>query len=185
MALNLINKITARDLGFDKPTIQELVFGNKETLIPLFRVIGVMTDKKSYVDSNSGDVGFGLKGQFEATNIHNGETFGAAVCYLPSMAANMVIAAFDMAKEEDPKANVRMAFDVFAKYDAKAATSYVFGVTPLTDPNRIDALAELRTQAGDLPALPAPTAAVSEADKAAAAATEAAADAGKEKPAKK
>jgi hypothetical protein len=157
--MELLRKITMKGIGWDKGNILELVLPYKDDPkpVPIARIFGVMTDTKTYVDANTGDTGEGLKGQFEATNIKTGEVYTAPVCYLPGAAMDMITAAFSMAKEQDASSTVKFAFDVFAKYDSTAATSYTFGVKPLVEANKIDPLAELREASGNLPALPAPS----------------------------
>lgn len=119
-------KLSVKELGWDKPTILQTVLANQESNHPLARFMGIATGLKPYKikeGENAGQVGYGLLGQFEGENLITGESKQGSVLYLPGYINDMVVAALSSGEDV---ASVRIAFDIYAKYDADAATSYVF-----------------------------------------------------------
>lgn len=126
----LEKKLSIKGLGFDKKTILQRVLTNEQAEHALARIVGVAIQPRPYrikEGERAGEIAFGLMGQFEGTNLDTGETMTSAVCYLPEYATEMVLGALTL---EDVD-SVRIAFDIYAKYDENAATSYVFSVRDL------------------------------------------------------
>lgn len=143
-------KISAKDMGFTKPIIQALVIGAQEVDHFLFRAVGIASALKPYKikdGDRAGEIAFGLLGQFEGTNA-DGETKMGSVLYLPGYVNDMIVAALSM----DDTAAVKIAFDVYARYDETSATSYVFTARDLLNAEP-QGLAEVKAE---LTALPMP-----------------------------
>lgn len=145
-------RISARDMGYSKSRILEMIMGDKGSDHFLFRVVGVASGLKPYRNKQEGDrqgeVMFGLLGQFEATNA-DGEVKVGSVCYLPGYVNDMIVAALSM---EDTAA-VRIAFDVYARFDESAATSYVFTARDLLNAEP-QGVAEVKAELASLPMPP-------------------------------
>jgi hypothetical protein len=128
---SLDKKLSVKGLGWDKATILKTVLEDQASEHFLARIVGTATQPRPYKikeGERAGEIAFGLMGQFEGTNGSTGETITSAVCYLPEYATEMVLGA--LGAGEDVSA-VRIAFDIYAKYDEKAVTSYVFSVRDL------------------------------------------------------
>ncbi len=128
---SLAKKLSVAGLGWDKPALQKLTLGDQTSEHHIARFVGVATAPKPYKvkeGDRAGETAFGLLGQFEGTNSHTGETINSAVCYLPEYATEMVIGALT---SSDDVQSVKIAFDIYAVYSAKSATSYEFGVRDL------------------------------------------------------
>jgi hypothetical protein len=123
---SLAKKLSIATLGLNKPDIQALVLGDRNSEHFLARFVGVATSPKPYKDPETGDTKFGLMGQFEGTS-RDGVVMTSAVLYLPQYAMDMVLAALSL----DDVAAVNIGFDVYATYDEGSATSYTFGVRDL------------------------------------------------------
>lgn len=147
-------KISAKEVGFSKANILQLVLNERTSDVFLFRVIGQATDlqayKSKFEDREEEEEGFGLLGQFEATT-NSGEVFTGQTLYLPKFAQSMVVGAVKNGN------NVGVALDIYAAFDEEAATSYVFKVRSLLEPDR-SAIDALKKSIGNtpMPALPAP-----------------------------
>jgi len=139
-------KISAKELGYAKADIMALVLADRDSEHFLYRVIGQASDVQAY-DGEYGE-GFGLMGQFEATT-RDGETVIGTTLYLPNIAQNLVVSAVRSGN------TAGLAMDVYAVFDEEAATSYVFKVRSLIEPDR-SAIEQLKQQIGStpLPALP-------------------------------
>lgn len=127
---SLSKKLSIKGLGYDKATILKLVLSDQNAEHFLARFVGVATQPKPYKikeGERAGEIGFGLMGQFEGTSA-DGEVLTSAVCYLPEYATEMVLGALGAGEDV---VSVKIAFDVYAIYDEKAATSYTFTVRDL------------------------------------------------------
>lgn len=145
-------KLSAKECGWDSTRILEAVLANKNSDIPLLRVIGMATGWSEY-QSDYGD-GESLIGQFEATNT-DGDVFNGSSLYLPAYIQDMVLANL---KASGEGAGVQIALDIYARYEASAATKYIFVGRSLlaADTRAVDAI---KAQLGStpMPALPAPS----------------------------
>lgn len=127
----LDKKLSLKGLGWDKATILKLVLSDQVAEHHLARFMGIAYAPHPYKikeGERAGETAFGLKGQFEGVNSETGETIQSAVAYLPEYATDMVLGA--LAAFDDVQ-SVKIAFDIYAKYDDKAATSYTFSVRDL------------------------------------------------------
>lgn len=119
-------RISTNELGYDKATIQELTLPTRDKPVPIFlcRFIGEARDLKAYQKKAEGDrpasIGYGFLGEFEGTGA-NGVVKTGTVLYLPGYLEDMVSSAMSGGENA-----VRLAVDIYATYDADAATSYVF-----------------------------------------------------------
>lgn len=151
-------KLSVQSFGFDKGRILELIMSDKGRDHFLMRAVGTVTDTKAFKSrklNERGEAleGFGLIGQFECTG-PDGEVKTGNPLYLPSYVADAIAGALDAA---DGDANVDIALDVYVRFDADAATSYVFVVRSLikADTTAVD---RVKAQLSNvpLPGLPAP-----------------------------
>lgn len=142
-------KLSVGELGFDKGTILETVLANREEKHFLARFAGVVTGLKPYKIREgelAGETAFGLMGQFEATR-NDGTTQDGSVLYLPGYVNDAIVAIF---QSDDSVATIKIAMDVYASYDADAATSYVFTVNDLLNTGS-EAVAEVNAEIKGLP----------------------------------
>ena len=141
-------KISPKDFGFDKATILEMVLANKQAEHALYRVVGIATALKPYKDKESGEIRYGLSGQFEATSVH-GELKNGSALYLPSYINDMIVAALSLEGTEA----VKIAFDIYAQFDETSATSYVFTGRDLLNAGSTS-VEEIKAEISALPAMP-------------------------------
>lgn len=144
-------KLSLRELGFDKGRILETVMGNRNEQHFLARFIGVANGVKPYKikeGDRAGEVAFGLMGEFEGSD-SDGVTANGAVLYLPGYVSDMITSILQSSEDIS---GVRIAFDVYARFDEKAATSYVFVVNDLLNTQQ----AGVEEVKAELKALPMP-----------------------------
>lgn len=123
-------KLSVKELGFDKKSILAHVLANTQENHFLARFVGVVTGLKPYKikeGDRAGELAFGLMGQFEGNNA-DGEAKDGSVLYLPGYVNDAIVSIF---QADETVSSVRIAYDVYAKYDEDAATSYVFTVNDL------------------------------------------------------
>lgn len=123
-------RLSVKELGFTKAAILALVLSNVEEKHFLARFVGVATGVRPYKikeGERAGELAFGLLGQFEGTNA-DGESKDGSTCYLPGYFNDMIVSIF---QSSDDVSAVKIACDVYAQFDDKAATSYVFTVNDL------------------------------------------------------
>jgi hypothetical protein len=123
-------KLSVKELGWDKAAILKTVLSNQEEKHHLARFVGVVTGLKPYKikeGDKAGEVAFGLMGQFEGSNA-DGESKEGSTLYLPGYVNDAIVSIFSA---DSDVTSVKIAFDVYASYDADAATSYVFTVNDL------------------------------------------------------
>lgn len=149
-------KLSVKEMGFDKATILKAVLADENAKHFLARFVGVVTGVRPYKikeGDNAGQIAYGLQGQFEGSDI-NGETKDGSVLYLPGYVNDAITSIF----AADPEVSaVRIAFDVYAAFDADAATSYVFTVHDLlnTGSQTVDEV-KAEIMALPLPSAPVP-----------------------------
>jgi hypothetical protein len=142
-------KLSVKSFGFDKERLLELVMANKGVDVPLVRFTGAATGLRKYKSEYAdGGEGLGLAGQFEGQSV-DGEVKNGSVLYLPKNVHDMVEAALSMA---DDILSVRIAFDVYARYDKDAATSYVFVVRDILNEGG-QSVEEVKEAIKEVPAL--------------------------------
>ena len=95
-----------------------------------------------------------LTGSFQAVNIATGEIFASAKVFLPDVAGELVINAFEQAQEGDnpgnPGASIKFAFDIKKITSEKSVTGYEYAAVSLIEAAASDPLSEMATT------LPAP-----------------------------
>jgi hypothetical protein len=151
---SIAKKLSIKGLGWDKAALLKLVMTETNSEHFICRIVGVATQPRPYKikeGERQGQVGFGLIGQFEGTNGVTGETLTSAVCYLPEYATEMVLGALG---SSDDVVSVNIAFDIYAAYDEKAATSYTFVVRDLLN-QAPQGIVAVKNQLGALPMPPA------------------------------
>lgn len=153
-------KLSVKELGFDKGSILKIVLANDSENHFLARFVGVVTGLKPYKikeGERAGELAFGLMGQFEGSNA-DGESKDGSVLYLPGYVNDAIVSIF---QADESVTSVRIAYDVYAKFDEDAATSYVFTVNDLLNvgSQSVDEVkAEIKAlpMPGKTPALEAP-----------------------------
>lgn len=145
-----LRKITLGTLEV-QPDIEELLKkpGKRMDLCDLY---GVATKAKP----GSSDYGpfVAFLGTFRAKRLADGAEFEARKIIFPSFIEEELYGAFG----EDNSGNVEFAMRISAKYDADAATKYVYEMKPIIKPAENAQLANLMDRAKEaLKALPAPT----------------------------
>jgi hypothetical protein len=136
-AIEQLRKITIKNCGAT-PTMEQLATlekkGGKATL-DILDVFGIATKFKP----GQTDVGEYVRflGAFKASNLVTGDVFTSAVAIFPKVIEEPLWAA--MGDEEVN--NVQFAYRIGVRFDASAATKYVYTATPLTKPAENDPLA--------------------------------------------
>lgn len=156
-------KLSVAELGYDKEAIQKLVLANTGEKHFLARFVGTVTGLKPYKikdGDRAGEIAFGLQGMFEGTGA-NGEIKDGSVCYLPGYVNDAIVAAFSASGDDD--ITVRLAIDVYAKYDKTSATSYTFTCNDLLNTGS-ESVDEVKAAIASLP-MPSPVAALEDKSK--------------------
>lgn len=147
--INTLKKISTKTMGFtSSKQMREVAATGKGAAVPLYRVIGIGSGVKRGV-SDFGEWS-ALTGMFEATNIHTGEVFSAAVCFLPRYAQEIIEGAL----AGNPDNTVQLACDVCVQ-ESDIEIGFEYTVTFLSQQDQ-SALDAIRADLPDLPALPAP-----------------------------
>ena len=140
------NKLSIQSFGWNKPSILEAVMKDKTNDVFLMRVGGAATGLRAYQNKHKEkatdpDQLYGLTGQFKAIGADKTEAVGSTL-YLPKYVHDMVEAALSM---DDDVQSVRIGFDIYARYDDKSATSYVFVARDLLNEgsSTVDAVMEV------------------------------------------
>ena len=139
-------KLSVAEFGWNKPNLQRLTLSDQNAKHFLVRFTGAATAVKPYKDKETGETKFGLMGQFEGVDA-DGVVLSGSVLYLPGYVNDMVVAALSAS---DDIAAVRIAFDVYAKYDEKSATSYTYVANDLLN-TQLTSVAEVKEQIKSLP----------------------------------
>jgi len=124
------SKLSVATFGWNKAAILQTVLAAQSDRHFLARFVGVATGIKPYKikeGERAGEIDYGLQGIFEGHG-PDGEVVNGSVLYLPKYVNDMVVSAFSAA---DDIASIRIGYDVYAQYQEKAATSYVFSVNDL------------------------------------------------------
>ena len=151
----ILKKITMATCGA-KPDIEKLIEYKKAhgvaAIMPLLTVYGIASDFKA----GAGKDGMGdyvkFQGQFKAINVETGEVFISGAAIFPGAAPDLVFGALRALGEAGGA--VEFAFNIGVKFDASAATKYVYSVQQVTAMGQADPLAALEAKL-NLIALPA------------------------------
>lgn len=158
----LCKVINTKSVFGSKADVQTLVLPEENRKTPqfLFRVMGQITgyvqgpSKFKRTDAETGEVSEQMwtkfAGDFYAVN-RDGREYESAICFLPDYVGGPMMQAI---KDDQEHNAVDFAFDIYAAYSDKSATSYEFIAQPLrrdTGPSAIERMQE------NLPALPGAT----------------------------
>jgi hypothetical protein len=145
--MQLLRKISAKTMGWEKSAIQEKCIVDKKNPHLLYRVVGIASGTRSgkskFDDREDAQDWVALLGSFQGTSNLTGEVFRAGVCFMPNYVVDAV--AGQLVGDVE---SVKFAYDIYAKYDEKSATSYVFLAEPLMEVATDDPLAALSTDVG-------------------------------------
>jgi len=134
----LVKVINTKSVFGNKADIQTLVLPEENRKEPqfLFRVFGQITgyiqgpSKFERKDEETGELTRGtwtkFAGDFVAIN-RNGRSFESVICFLPDYVGGPMMQGI----KDAPGNAVEFAFDIFASYSEKSATSYEFIAQPL------------------------------------------------------
>ena len=121
----LLKKISTRTVFGGKTEVQKLVLEDQSANHFLYRVYGeargYVSGSSKFSDKDEPSEWQAIAGDFEAVNA-DGEIFGGAICFLPNYVIGPIIERLKMEGVE----SVQFGFDIFARYDEKAATSYIY-----------------------------------------------------------
>jgi hypothetical protein len=133
--MKIIKKISIKNVCGDPFEIMGTL---KSTL--LMSIIGEVTEIETfksdqYKNSSTGEPSesFRLKGQFRAKN-NTGETFTAAECFLPAVAANMIQQSFEIGKRNGFN-YLQFGLNIGCNYNAKVACRYEYFAESLLPPD--------------------------------------------------
>lgn len=152
--MRLLTKMSAVGLGFTQAMLQSLLIGEgAQERVFVGRVFGVANGVKEYADKNSGELRYGLKGEFGGISaLKNDEKMPiedarSKVCYLPDVAQQDVISKICEIDAETgkpvAKTSIEFAFDIYAVAKVGSATGYVFDVDQLITVAENDPLANM------------------------------------------
>ena len=131
-SLNLVSKLTVKTIGA-QPTRHTI----KEATM-LATIYGRCSSKEAGTSDHGEYVKF--KGEFEAFNVSNGETYRSNVLIVPKI----LEALLDQAINVEEVNAVDFAVEIWAEPNEKSITGYSYGVKPLIEPKESDALLALR-----------------------------------------
>ncbi len=146
--MEIVKKLTLRTMNLGKIQIRKAVTEENPTA-SLAKIVGRTTTAQP-VQSEQGE-SIRLIGEFNGVNLLTGEAFTSTTCFIPNFVAQPLANALQESESVD------FAIEITAKYSEKSAVGYEFGVKPLLETKRTNALQELMDRAGvALPALAAP-----------------------------
>src|SRR5271156_2541853 len=90
--------------------------------VMLYRVVGI-AHKMRYVETNLGQ-SIGFKGDWRAVRFSDHAQFEANEAFFPKIITDMIEQAIASSEDEHPQ--IKCAFDIGVKGDAKSATKYVY-----------------------------------------------------------
>lgn len=147
--MELVGKLSPKAMGWDRNKI-----GTEVAKVPadggsvnLGRIVGVVSGLKQTVNGETGDIQTGLKGNFRGISSLEGKpAVTSGVCYLPGGIQEMLEGALASAKENDPRATVSFAIDLFA-IPATNKAGYSFKADNIVEAGATDPLQSLLDQA--------------------------------------
>ena len=146
----LLKKISTRTVFGVKADVLKLVLADQKTNQFLFRVygeaMGHVSGSSRFTDKDEPSNWTALAGEFEAIN-RDGEVFNAAICFLPAYVTGPIVERL----KEEGISKVLFGFDIYAAFDEKAATSYVYLAEPLRKADEVSPLDGMRTGFKALP----------------------------------
>lgn len=153
--MELVGKLTPRTLGWDRNRI-----GTEVAKVPmdggkvlLGRIVGIVSGLKQTIDKETGDISSGLKGNFKGiSSLDEKPPVNSGVCYLPGGIQEMLEGSLAQAKENDSKATVRFAIDLFA-IPATNKAGYSFKADNIVEASETNPLDDLLNEATRIKAL--------------------------------
>lgn len=150
-----LRKITIRTVtNIDSAAMFELAMQKAKTsAFPICRIWGVAKRLKPGSSDNGAYVKF--LGDFRALDVQTGSLYRSSVCILPKFMEESMAGAMGSGDNVKP---AQFGSEIAIKYDAKAATKYVFVETPLLEPEESDEMRQLEGKIRETSpkALPAP-----------------------------
>lgn len=107
---------------------------------PLYRVYGIVRGIKTGQTQYGEFTGF--RGDFRAQNVETKEAFAGAVCYLPPVAQDLVLGAFDM----NTRQPLNFAFEIGIKENLKVPMKYEYTCEPLMKPQESDIMRQIESE---------------------------------------
>lgn len=154
MTNTLLKKISTRTVFGSKADVLKLIIDDEKNPVNrfLYRVYGqakgYVSGTSRFSDKDEPSNWTALAGEFEAVN-SNGEIFYAAICFLPAYVTGPIVEAL----KEDGNEGIEFGFDIYAKFDATAATSYIYLCEPLRKEGEQSPLDKMRSGFKALPGM--------------------------------
>ena len=122
--------------------IEKLIAAKSAKPVPLCRIIGRANKAKPDTSKLGDFVRFG--GEFIGVNLLTGERSVSGSAILPGIAESAVYGQMaNLNDKGQAETTVEFAFEIGAKFDATAATKYVYTVLPLLDVKTSDPMTAL------------------------------------------
>lgn len=141
--IEMLKKLTVKACNA-VPTMQQLAKLEKDGgFLPLLQIYGIAAKYKPDQSDKGPYVRF--YGQFRGANLITKQVYESSVVLLPGIIENGLFAA--MGPQDAPR-ETQFAFTVGVKFDAKAATKYVYAAESMLPPSENDPIALLERQLG-------------------------------------
>lgn len=125
----LLSKLTVRDMGGSKSAILERVMKKKGTEVPICHIFG-HASKFTAEQSSMGQYIL-FTGNFKGKSLINGRMYRSGRLILAGPAESVLQGELDGRMEEG--AIIAFGITLTARFDEKAATSYIFGAQPFVE----------------------------------------------------
>lgn len=146
-----VKKITMASAGFTPRACEDLLAQNKQKKTTVLRIYGRCAEAKA----DSTDIGPFIKfsGEFEAVNLVDRTKYRSKTLILPQIAENFLDDAIQSVKSSDPNAIAQFGLDITVEENRSTKGGYKFkyGVQPLIDAPKKDALSMIGESLGALP----------------------------------
>lgn len=148
----LLKKLSTRTVFGSKADVLKLIVNDDKepTNRFMYRIFGqargYVSGSSRFQDKDEPSNWTALAGEFEAVNA-DGEVFMAAICFLPAYVTGPIVEAL----KQEGGGSVEFGFDIYARYDSQAATSYIYLAEPLRKAGEKSPLDEMRTGFKALP----------------------------------
>jgi len=140
MDAKFLSKITTKDCGFSKTSIQKLLSDLDDgDEVDLYKVAGIVSDARPGQSSMGEFVKF--IGEFVATRTDGKGSFSSGVAIFPKVAENLLFGHVRQSTEQNQ--SLEFSALVRAKKDETSAVGYTFTIQPLTELRASDRLANL------------------------------------------
>lgn len=146
-----VKKIAMASVGLTPRGCEDLLNANGKKKTVVVRIYGRAMDMKA----DATDIGPFIKftGEFEAVNLIDKTKYRSKVLILPSVAEQFLGDAVTSIKEDDPNAVAQFGLDITVEENRsnKGGYKFKYGVQPLIDAPKRDALSMLGESLGALP----------------------------------